>query len=191
MDELISLETKRLTLRKITPELIIQLFEEKTYAEIEEFFDTDPQGFMDLKDMYENRMETYNISQLYFLLIKKENNKIIGDCGFHTWNKKHNRAEAFYSLKKDEDKRQGYMTEALAEVLAYGFNELNLHRIQALVADNNIASKRLLQHFNFKLEGVSREDYCVNGKNEDSTIYSLLKPEWIKNKIKDKQTEYI
>lgn len=37
MDELFSLETKRLTLRKITPELIIQLFEEKTYAEIEEF----------------------------------------------------------------------------------------------------------------------------------------------------------
>ncbi len=178
MDELFSLETKRLTLRKITPELIIQLFEEKTYAEIEEFFDTDPQGFMDLKDMYENRMETYNISQLYFLLIKKENNKIIGDCGFHTWNKKHNRAEVFYNLKKDEDKRQGYMTEALAEVLAYGFNELNLHRIQALVADNNIASKRLLQHFNFKLEGVSREDYCVNGKNEDSISYSLLKSEW-------------
>lgn len=81
------------------------------------------------------------------------------------------------------------MTEALTEVLAYGFNELNLHRIQALVADKNIASKRLLQHFNFRLEGVSREDYCVNGKNEDSTIYSLLKPEWIKNK--KEQNEYI
>ena len=178
MDDLFSIETKRLILRKITPELIIQLFEEKTYPEIEEFFDTDTEGFMQLKDMYENSMETYNISQLYFLLIKKENNKIIGDCGFHTWNKKHNRAEAFYNLKKDEDKRQGYMTEALKEVLEYGFNTLNLHRIQALVAEKNLASRRLLQHFHFKLEGVSREDYCVNGKNEDSISYSLLRSEW-------------
>lgn len=75
------------------------------------------------------------------------------------------------------------MTEALEAILTFGFGELNLHRVEALVAVWNTASIKLLQHFDFIKEGVKREDYLVNGKYEDSISYALLKREWMqKNK---------
>jgi [ribosomal protein S5]-alanine N-acetyltransferase len=81
-------------------------------------------------------------------------------------------------LRKDSDKGKGLMTEALAVALHYGFTELNLHRIAALVANDNIPSVKLLQRFGFTKEGTLREDYVVDGKSEDSDCYSLLKWEW-------------
>ena len=70
------------------------------------------------------------------------------------------------------------MTEALKSVLEFGFNELNLHRVQALVADWNIASIKLLAKYGFFKEGTMREDYRGDDKNEDSDCYSLLEWEW-------------
>ena len=73
------------------------------------------------------------------------------------------------------------MTEALSEVIRYGFENMNLNRIQALIADRNIPSKKLLQRNGFSFEGTMREDYVVDGKSEDSNCYSLLKHEWQAN----------
>jgi ribosomal-protein-alanine N-acetyltransferase len=72
------------------------------------------------------------------------------------------------------------MKEALNEVIDYGFNVMKLHRIQALIADSNTPSKKLLLHYGFVREGTIREDYVVDGKNEDSDQYSLLRQEWKK-----------
>lgn len=178
MEKQVILETKRLVLKSITPKIITEFFETKTEEEIISYFETDEEGFLVLKNMWERGMETYNISQIYFLLIDNSSKKIIGECGFHTWHEKHNRAEIYYHLKNEEDKRKGLMTEALSKILDFGFISLNLHRIQALVADYNIASIKLLESFHFQKEGICREDYNVNGKNEDSVCYSLLKTEW-------------
>jgi ribosomal-protein-alanine N-acetyltransferase len=72
------------------------------------------------------------------------------------------------------------MSEAVKAVLNYGFNELGLHRVAALTAPSNKASIGLLKHYGFVKEGILREDYLVNGINEDSECYSLLKREWEK-----------
>jgi ribosomal-protein-alanine N-acetyltransferase len=93
----------------------------------------------------------------------------------------HRRAELFYSLRSDADKRQGYMSEAVKTVLNYGFNELGIHRVAALTAPSNEASIALLKYFGFSKRRYSlREDYVVNGINEDSVCFSLLKWEWEK-----------
>jgi ribosomal-protein-alanine N-acetyltransferase len=70
------------------------------------------------------------------------------------------------------------MTEVVPHVVQYGFEEMGLHRIEALVANWNTPSVKLLQKNQFVYEGIVREDYVVNDKNEDSDCYSLLKQEW-------------
>lgn len=72
------------------------------------------------------------------------------------------------------------MSEAVKIILNYGFMELGLHRVAALTASSNDASIALLKHFGFIKEGTLREDYVVNGVNEDSVCFSLLKWEWEK-----------
>ena len=175
------LHTPRLILKSVTPQLIHQLFEEKTEAEIKQFFEVDEKEFLILKSMFEGGMETYHFSQFYFLLVSKESNKIIGECGFHSWNRIHRKAELFYKLRWDSDKRKGLMTEAVEKVLKFGFRELDLHRIQALTTNLNVASIKVLERFGFTKEGTIREDYLVDGNMEDSECYSLLKWEWERN----------
>lgn len=173
------LYTPRLVLKGITPSIINQLFNAGSKEDIMQYFGIDEKGYAHYRMMYEKGMETFRLSMFYFLLITRDNNLPIGECGFHTWNISHRRAELFYSLRHDEDKQKGYMTEALREVLNYGFSELKLHRIEALVAESNIPSIRLLKRFGFTKEGTMREDYVVNGVSEDSDCYSLLKWEWM------------
>ncbi|MGV3697560.1 GNAT family N-acetyltransferase [Flavobacterium sp.] len=177
----IQIETPRLILKSITPKLIHELFNTKTKEEIKSYFGFDDNGFEHYRDMHEKGMETHRISIFLFLLVDRQTNLPIGECGFHTWAASHNRAEVFYNMRDENAKRKGLMTEALEAVLKFGFTELKLHRVEALIADGNEPSKRLLLRYGFSKEGTMREDYVVNGINEDSDCYSLLKWEWEKN----------
>ncbi|HEX6915949.1 MAG TPA: GNAT family protein [Chitinophagaceae bacterium] len=176
--EQVVIHTDRLTLKSITPALIHELFETKTKTEICSYFGIDEAGYEFYREMHEKGMETHRISLFVFLLTDRHTGLPLGECGFHTWNRAHRRAELFYSIRNDPDKKKGYMTEALQAVLDYGFNQLNLHRVQALVDVNNTPSLRLLNRYGFTREGTMREDYVVNGISEDSDCYSLLKWEW-------------
>jgi [ribosomal protein S5]-alanine N-acetyltransferase len=177
----IEIPTERLILKSITPEIIHELFNTKTKEEIIAYFGFEEPEYEHHKTMHEKGMETDRISLFFFLIIEKQTNLPIGVCGFHTWNKSHNRTEVFYHIYNEKDKQKGFMTETLKTVLNFGFNELNLHRIQAMVDANNIPSVKLLLRYGFLKEGTMREDYVVNGINEDSDCYSLLKWEWKNN----------
>ena len=174
----IEITTERLILKSITPALIHEFFETKSKEEIITYFGVDEAGFEHYKEMHQKGMETYKLSLFIFLLIDKESNLPIGECGFHTWNLSHNRAEVFYNMRNEAFKQKGLMKEALKKVLEYGFNDLKLHRIEALIDSQNEPSLKLLLNYGFIKEGIMREDYVINGKNEDSHCYSLLKWEW-------------
>lgn len=144
-----------------------------------EFFGyTAPEALEKERYRYTNGLTTFNKSILYFMLADKSTGKVIGFCGYHTWYTDHNRAEMFYGLHSDTHKQQGIMTEALSTVIPYGFNEMKLHRIEAMTATDNRASINTLLKFGFKQEGHLREHYFINGVMEDSLMFSLLKWEY-------------
>lgn len=176
--ESVELQTSRLILRAITPSLIHDLFETKTENEIKAFFGADQKGFERLEEMHKKGMETHKFLLYYFLMVEKATSNIIGECGFHSWNRTHQRAELFYALKNDEDKRKGFTSEALVVVLEFGFTKLQIHRVEALTVNWNEASVAVLRKFGFTKEGLRRKDYFLNGKYEDSESYSLLAQEW-------------
>ncbi len=176
------LETARLKLNLITPTVLHTIFNTLEKESIMSLMGFDEAAYAHHLDMHQKGMETNRLSLLYFLLTDKATGQPLGTCGFHTWNATHRRAELFYSLLADEYKEKGLMTEALEPVLAYGFDTMNLHRVAALVWRENIPSLKLLEKFGFTFEGTMREDYVVDGKNEDSECYSLLSWEW-KNKM--------
>lgn len=174
----IPIKTERLELVLIKPSVIQDLFNSDNQQEIQEFFGFDEKLYLKYKLMHEKGMETYNISLLYFLIVIRDTKEPIGEVGFHTWNKTHSRAELFYSLREDKFKRNGYLSEVLPLVLKYGFEEMKLHRIEALIAESNEPSFRLLKKNNFTFEGTMRQDYFWEGIQADSDCYSLLKSEF-------------
>ncbi len=174
----ITLQSQRLLLNPITPSIVHQLFKNKNKQEIISFLGCNDSEYQRFKLMHTKGMEIYNQSLYFFILIDKKTQEPIGECGYHTWNTTHHRAELFYKLKQEKFKQKGLMTEALKKVLDFGFFNMKLHRVQAFVAQENIASIKLLKKYKFQKEGVLREDYLYKGSYEDSICYSLLKTEW-------------
>ncbi|MEH0154849.1 GNAT family protein [Limibacter armeniacum] len=130
------------------------------------------------KKKYEGGLSTHNRSFLNFLLIDKSTDKVIGSCGFHTWYIDHNRAEIGYALSDESAKNKGYMSEALQQIIAYGFEKMELHRIEAFVGPENAPSVKLVEKHGFTKEGHLKEHYLKNGKFEDSLVYALLKKDF-------------
>ena len=115
-------------------------------------------------------------------MVYKGTGEIIGGCGFHNWLTEHRKAELGYALTKDEYKGKGLMTEALENVIAYGFGKMNLNRIEACIGPENIPSLKLVKKFGFKEEGYLRQHYFKDNVLQDSIIFSLLKEEYARMK---------
>ncbi len=73
---------------------------------------------------------------------------------------------------------QGYGAEAMRLILRFGFDELNLHRIQLTVFSYNSRALRLYEKLGFTHEGTYREYVHRDGQRHDMLLYSLLRPEW-------------
>jgi len=71
------------------------------------------------------------------------------------------------------------MSEALKTILKYGFEKMQLHRVEAFIGSENEASLNLVKKFNFTYEGKMRQHYKVKEKMEDSLVFSLLKHEFV------------
>lgn len=74
---------------------------------------------------------------------------------------------------------QGYATEAAREMLRYGFEYLQLHRIFASHFSHNPASGRILRKLGMRYEGCQREHLRKWNKFVDSELYGILRTEWM------------
>ncbi|MTI71877.1 MAG: GNAT family N-acetyltransferase [Firmicutes bacterium] len=110
-------------------------------------------------------------------IVLKESNILLGTCGFHRLDRKNNIIEIGYDLNKSYW-GQGYMTEALKEIIYVAFTNMQLNRIQAYVYIENIASYKLLEKLKFIREGVIRDKHLFRGNYYDHYCYSLLAKDW-------------
>jgi len=72
----------------------------------------------------------------------------------------------------------GYGTAASRLLVAYAFDERNLHRLQARVMATNDASRRIWETLGFTHEGRVREDQFDGGEYRDTHYFGLLEREW-------------
>ncbi|TND10351.1 MAG: ribosomal-protein-alanine N-acetyltransferase [Bacteroidetes bacterium] len=104
-------------------------------------------------------------------ITQKENDRLIGTAGFNRFMKEHFRGEIGYELDP-QLWNKGIMTEALRAIAGWGFTKAGLHSIEANIAPDNLASKRVLEKLDFAQEAHYRENYYYKGW-WDSVIYSL------------------
>ena len=70
---------------------------------------------------------------------------------------------------------QGHMSDAVDRLCEYGFNQLELERIEAACLPSNLRSIKLLKKCNFQQEGICRSYLQINGKREDHLLFARLK----------------
>ena len=103
--------------------------------------------------------------------------RIIGTCGYTRWTVESRFAILGYDLARPYW-RQGLMTEAVTEVLRFGFEDMELHRVEALAMAGNVASMTLLSRLGFSHEGELRSRALHRGEFRDVWYFGLLQSEW-------------
>ena len=110
-------------------------------------------------------------------IARLDDDRLVGTCTLAQLDPTHGRAELGFALGSSHWGR-GYATEALTRLLAFAFEELELHRIEADVDPRNAKSVALLERLGFRREGYLRERWHVNGEICDSLFLGLLRSEW-------------
>ena len=70
--------------------------------------------------------------------------------------------------------RQGLMTDAVQAVVAFCFEDLGIHRIEAACVPENVPSRDLLRKIGFKEEGYARKYLRINGSWQDHLLFGWL-----------------
>lgn len=112
-----------------------------------------------------------------FVIALRSTGKVVGTIGF-MWLQTENRsAEVGYSLSRAYW-NQGLMTEALREVLRFGFDKLNLNRIEAQHESDNPASGRVMLKAGMRREGTLRQRIYNKGRYTDVELYAVLRQDF-------------
>lgn len=116
--------------------------------------------------------------KLRMLVFLKETNQFVGSSGLHNIDWDVRKFEIGYWA----DTRlsgKGYMTEAIAGLTEFTFNELRANRVQIQCDSRNRKSRAIPERLGYELEGIIRnEDLSVDGKElRDTCMYAKVKNE--------------
>ena len=175
MASLPTLETKRLRIRPYSeadiPELLPLIGTREVAATTlriaHPYTEQDARAFLELAK---------EAGKMWLAITLLSDGRQVGGIGMRI-EEQHRHAELGYWLGVDYW-GQGYATEAGREMIRYGFEELDLHRIFATHFAHNPASGNILRKLGMRHEGCQREHLLKWGQFVDSEIYGLLRHEW-------------
>lgn len=179
-DEVPAIETERLTLRRITADDLgdwMAVWHSPGVLDYLIDFEGVPQENMGLEIVEWADRIFAERSGIRWALALRPNNQMIGSCGFHLFDRRHQRVEIGYELHSDYW-RQGIMSEAVRALLEFCFDTLDVHRVEADVVEGNVASAALLKKAGFTLEGNWRDRVYMRGVYQSLWQFGFLKPEF-------------
>lgn len=86
-------------------------------------------------------------------------------------------AKLGYAIRADRWGK-GYATDAARRMIAFGFEDLGLHRISAAIGPDNAASIAVVSKLGMQYEGRIRDHVFTNGAWRDSLLYAVLEQDW-------------
>lgn len=178
------IETERLILRKfeysdgetmlkywIADEKIQSLYSEPVYSTKEA-----------VKELLDKYIGSYEKSDYYrWAIIEKNSGECIGQIAYFLVDNKNHFAEIEYCIGSDFQCK-GLATEATKAVIRYGFEKINLHKIQICTKTINVPSKRVIEKCGFTYEGTLRDYFYMNGEYVGRHYFSMLRSEFESDK---------
>lgn len=186
------LQTDRLTLRRMRVGDEEDMYAYARRSEVTRYLLWSPHpDLLYTRDYLRYLATRYATGSFYdWAIVLKQNGRMIGTCGFTSFDCAHDAAEIGYVLNPDY-RGQGIAPEAVRAVLAFGFERLMLHRIEARFIEGNDASLRVMEKVGMHFEGYRRESMLVKGSYRTIGYASILRDEYMsmvakQNEKKDK-----
>lgn len=183
-----TIETERLILRRfeyldneamrkywIADEKIQSLYSEPVYTTEEE-----------VKELLDKYIGSYEKEDYYrWAIIDKASEECIGQIAYFLVDNKNHFAEIEYCIGSLFQCR-GFATEATKAVIAYGFEKINLHKIQICTKTINAQSRRVIEKCGFIYEGTLRDYFFMDGQYVGRLFFSLLRNEYEAHTVKNR-----
>lgn len=178
--DLPTLETERLTLRKITFEDVEDIYKFTSLEEVASYVTWNAHKTIDETKEFVQRLIKYNDDTDGFIwgIELKENGLLIGTVSLSSPHPKHKSAEIAYALSANFWGK-GLITEAAMAAIKFGFEEKKLVRIQAKCLLNNRRSERVLEKVGMTFEGVLRKEMYIKGKHQDLKMYAMIDEDFL------------
>ena len=175
-----TIETERLILRRfeysdneamrkywIADENIQSLYSEPVYSTEAE-----------VKELLDKYINSYEKEDYYrWAVIEKNSQECIGQIAYFLVDNKNNFAEIEYCIGSDFQCK-GFATEAARAVISYGFDKINLHKVQICTKTINVPSKRVIEKCGFRYEGTLRDYFYMDGQYVGRLYFSILRNEY-------------
>lgn len=175
------LETDRLLLRDFVEEdwkAVLAYQSDPLYLRYYPWSDRTPGSVRAFVNMFLQFQRERPRTKFQLALVLKENEQLIGNCGIRINDVELREANIGYELSSHYW-GQGYATEAAREILRFGFEELEMHRIYATTLSANVGSAKVLAKLGMRLEAQELEKEFIKGRWYDSLTFAILDREWI------------
>lgn len=170
------LKTERLLLRHVNVNDADAILSLRSNDEVMKYI---PRPYLKTKEealeliaMFDDKIEN-GIGINWGICFLDEPEKLIGIIGHYRLKPEHFRAEVGYMIFPEYNGK-GIVSEALQKVIEYGFKEMKLHSIEAILDPENKGSEKVLLKNGFVKEGHFIENEYYEGRFLDSLVYSLL-----------------
>jgi ribosomal-protein-alanine N-acetyltransferase len=169
------LTTARLTLRKMSLRDLQDVFAYGRDPEVSKYTLWDAHRTVDEARLYLNDVVSAQQQGLPhpWGIVEQATKKVIGTIGYGDVKAEHGRCEVGYVLARPSWGK-GYATEALREVLLFGFDEMQMNRIEARCFEANTASARVLEKAGMSFEGLLRQHIFAKGGFQTLRQYAVL-----------------
>ena len=159
-----SLTTSRLTLRRMCPTDDRDMFEYASQPCVTEYLLWSPhESVYRTRQYLEALQASYRRGEFYdWALVLTESGKMVGTCGFTSFDHEHGRAEVGYVLNPSYWGR-GLAAEAVMAVTGFAFSELEMNRVEAHFIEGNERSRRVMEKCGMTFEGMFRQYMFIKG----------------------------
>jgi len=169
--------TERLELRPINESDIEKIHELHSLPETDRFNTLGiPSDISETKNLVESWMSENNREQnkrYSFAIELKDQKEFIGLIGINLGKEKYKNAEIWFKFHCNYWNK-GYATESLKRMIAFGFDDLELHRIEAGCATENIGSVKVLEKAGMLREAHTRKLLPLQSGWADNYGYAIL-----------------
>jgi [ribosomal protein S5]-alanine N-acetyltransferase len=169
------LETDRLVLRELVADDVAAVHEYASDPEVTRFMTWGPNTIEATRAYVATVIDRPAGRDEFGLAVTlRDRGRLIGSVGIGIRSGEHRRGELGYVLNRD-CWGQGFATEATRRLVRFGFDELDLHRIEATCHPDNRGSARVLEKAGFQFEGRLRDHLRAGGQWRDSLLYATIR----------------
>ena len=173
------LHTERLTLTKMKVSHSADMYEYASDPAVTKYLLWSPHDDPSYTKRYLKQIQaSYKNGSFYdWALILRATGKMIGTCGYISFDTANNSTEVGYVINPAYW-GNGYAAEALREVIRFGFVDLRMNRIQARFIKGNDSSLRVMEKAGMTFEGFLRESMYIKDGYKDIGYASITYSEF-------------